>query len=211
MGPVRDDAARIFLRPETAQGIFVNFKNVLQFSRAQAAVRHRADRQGVPQRDQPGNFIFRSREFEQMEIEFFCRPAEATSGTSTGWTSARTGTPDLGIRPDHLRLREHGKDELSHYSPATTDVEYLFPIGWGELEGIANRTDFDLRQPRRVLGRGPLLLRPATEERYIPYVIEPSAGADRGDAGVPGRRLRRGGGRRAQAHACCACTRGWRR
>jgi len=180
MGPVRDAAARVFLRPETAQGIFVNFKNVLQFARKKPPFGIAQVGKAFRNEITPGNFIFRTREFEQMEIEFFVPPADAEEWHRR-WLDERMGWyTDLGIRPDHLRLRAHGEDELSHYSAATSDVEYLFPMGWSELEGIANRTDFDLRRHEEFSGEDLTYFDTATEERYRPYVIEPSAGADRG-------------------------------
>ena len=161
MGPVRDDAARIFLRPETAQGIFVNFKNVLQFARKKPPFGIAQIGKAFRNEITPGNFIFRTREFEQMEIEFFVPPGRGrASGTSAGWTIACAGTRTSGIRPDHLQLREHGDDELSHYSAGTSDIEYLFPMGWSELEGIANRTDFDLTQHAEFSGENLELRRP---------------------------------------------------
>jgi glycyl-tRNA synthetase len=180
MGPVREDAARIFLRPETAQGIFVNFKNVLQFSRKKPPFGIAQVGKAFRNEITPGNFIFRTREFEQMEIEFFVPPADAPEWHKRWKDDRLRWYTDLGIRPDYLRMREHGPDELSHYSAATSDVEYLFPMGWSELEGIANRTDFDLRRHAEFSGEDLSFFDTATEQRYVPYVIEPSAGADRG-------------------------------
>jgi glycyl-tRNA synthetase len=179
MGPVREDAARIFLRPETAQGIFVNFKNVLQFARKKPPFGIAQIGKAFRNEITPGNFIFRTREFEQMEIEFFVPPAEAEMWHKRWLEDRMRWYTDLGIRPDHLRLRPHDPDELSHYSAATSDVEYLFPMDWSELEGIANRTDFDLRQHSEFSGEDLSFYDTASEERYVPYVIEPSAGADR--------------------------------
>ena len=180
MGPVREDAARIFLRPETAQGIFVNFKNVLQFSRRKPPFGIAQIGKAFRNEITPGNFIFRTREFEQMEIEFFVPPAEAEQWHQHWMDTRMRWYTELGIRADHLQLRKHGEDELSHYSAGTSDIEYLFPMGWSELEGIANRTDFDLRRHSEFSGEDLSYFDPATEERYVPYVIEPSAGADRG-------------------------------
>ncbi|HYY20627.1 MAG TPA: glycine--tRNA ligase, partial [Thermoleophilaceae bacterium] len=146
IGPVKDEASRIFLRPETAQGIFVNFKNVLQFSRKKPPFGIAQIGKAFRNEITPGNFIFRTREFEQMEIEFFVPPAEAPEWHRRWMDERMRWYTELGIRLDHLRLREHGPDELSHYSIATSDVEYLFPMGWSELEGIANRGDYDLTQ-----------------------------------------------------------------
>jgi glycyl-tRNA synthetase len=179
MGPVRDDAAKIYLRPETAQGIFVNFKNVLQFARKKPPFGIAQIGKAFRNEITPGNFIFRTREFEQMEIEYFVPPAEAPEWHRRWMDDRMRWYTDLGIRPDHLRLREHGPDELSHYSSATSDVEYLFPMGWSELEGIANRGDFDLTQHAKFSGEKLEYFDPQTGERYVPHVIEPAAGADR--------------------------------
>jgi glycyl-tRNA synthetase len=179
MGPVQDEGSRIFLRPETAQGIFVNFKNVLQFSRKKPPFGIAQVGKSFRNEITPGNFIFRTREFEQMEIEFFVAPEEA-GAWHEHWLDARMRWyPELGIRPDHLRLRPHGADELSHYSSATSDIEYLFPMGWSELEGIANRGDFDLSRHAEYSGEKMEYVDSATGRRYVPHVIEPSAGADR--------------------------------
>jgi glycyl-tRNA synthetase len=180
MGPVRDDAARIFLRPETAQGIFVNFKNVLQFSRRKPPFGIAQIGKAFRNEITPGNFIFRTREFEQMEIEFFVPPPEAEEWHQRWMDERMRWYTNLGIRPDHLQLRPHGADELSHYSAGTSDIEYLFPMGWSELEGIANRTDYDLRRHAEFSGEDLSYFDTASGERYYPYVIEPSAGADRG-------------------------------
>jgi glycyl-tRNA synthetase len=180
MGPVREDAARIFLRPETAQGIFVNFKNVLQFARRKPPFGIAQIGKAFRNEITPGNFIFRTREFEQMEIEFFVPPADAGEWHERWMADRLRWYTDLGIRADHLQLRAHGADELSHYSAGTSDIEYLFPMGWSELEGIANRTDYDLRRHAEFSGEKLDYVDTATGERYVPYVIEPSAGADRG-------------------------------
>ncbi|HEV2075284.1 MAG TPA: glycine--tRNA ligase [Thermoleophilaceae bacterium] len=180
MGPVRDEASRVFLRPETAQGIFVNFKNVLQFARKRPPFGIAQVGKAFRNEITPGNFIFRTREFEQMEIEFFVPPAEASAWHGRWMDERMRWYTDLGIRPSHLKLREHGPEELSHYSSATSDIEYLFPMGWSELEGIANRGDFDLSQHARFSGEKLEYVDSATGERYVPHVIEPSAGADRG-------------------------------
>ena len=144
VGPVKDEGSTVYLRPETAQGIFLNFKNYLQFSRKKPPFGIAQIGKSFRNEITPGNFIFRMREFEQMEMEFFVPPADAEQWFEHWLDERIAGTCDLGIRPDHLRLRAHDHDELSHYSSATSDVEYLFPIGWSELEGIANRGDFDL-------------------------------------------------------------------
>ena len=179
MGPVRDDAAKIYLRPETAQGIFVNFKNVLQFARKRPPFGIAQIGKAFRNEITPGNFIFRTREFEQMEIEYFVPPADAEEWHRRWMDDRMRWYTDLGIRPDHLRLREHGPDELSHYSAATSDVEYLFPMGWSELEGIANRSDYDLRRHAEFSGEKLEYYDQEKGEAYVPYVIEPSAGADR--------------------------------
>jgi glycyl-tRNA synthetase len=179
VGPVEETASVTYLRPETAQGIFINFKNVLQFSRRKPPFGIAQTGKSFRNEITPGNFIFRTREFEQMEMEFFVPPAEAGDGYAH-WKNERfTWYEDLGIRTDHLRLREHDADELSHYSSSTADVEYLFPIGWSELEGIANRGDFDLTRHSQFSGEKLEYFDQATGDRYVPHVIEPAAGADR--------------------------------
>ena len=179
MGPVKDSGATVYLRPETAQGIFVNFKNVLQFSRKKPPFGIAQVGKSFRNEITPGNFVFRTREFEQMEMEFFVPPDEAPKWYEH-WKQARFDWyVELGLRSDHLRLREHDPDELSHYSSATADVEYLFPIGWSELEGIANRGNFDLTQHSEHSGQKLEYFDPQTKERYVPHVIEPAAGADR--------------------------------
>jgi glycyl-tRNA synthetase len=179
MGPVEDGGQPIYLRPETAQGIFVNFKNVLQFARKKPPFGIAQVGKAFRNEITPGNFIFRTREFEQMEIEFFVPPDEADEWYRRWMDDRLRWYTNLGIRPDHLRLREHGEDELSHYSSATSDIEYLFPMGWSELEGIANRGDFDLTQHAAFSGEKLEYVDTATGDRYVPHVIEPSAGADR--------------------------------
>ena len=179
MGPVKDSGATVYLRPETAQGIFVNFKNVLQFSRKKPPFGIAQVGKSFRNEITPGNFVFRTREFEQMEMEFFVPPDEAPRWYEF-WKAARhRWYVELGLREDHLRLREHDPDELSHYSSGTADVEYLFPIGWSELEGIANRGNFDLTQHAQYSGEKLEYFDPQTKERYVPHVIEPAAGADR--------------------------------
>src|SRR5205823_980742 len=144
MGPVEDEAAAVYLRPETAQGIFINFKNVLQFARRKPPFGIAQIGKSFRNEITPGNFVFRTREFEQMEMEYFVSPDEAPKWHEYWLAERERWYTDLGIRPDFLRLREHGPEELSHYSRATSDIEYLFPMGWSELEGIANRGDFVL-------------------------------------------------------------------
>ncbi len=179
MGPVADEGSKVYLRPETAQGIFVNFKNVLQFARKKPPFGIAQVGKSFRNEITPGNFIFRTREFEQMEMEFFVPPDDAQKWHEY-WLEARLDWyTELGIRPDQLRLRAHDADELSHYSSGTSDVEYLFPIGWSELEGIANRGDFDLRAHAEASGEKLEFVDSGSGERFVPHVIEPAAGADR--------------------------------
>ena len=179
MGPVEESAAVVYLRPETAQGIFVNFKNVQNSSRKKLPFGIAQIGKSFRNEITPGNFIFRTREFEQMEIEFFTRPEEAGQW-HTYWLDERfKWYTSLGIKAENLRLRPHGEDELAHYASACSDVEYQFPIGWSELEGIANRGDYDLRQHMEVSGKDLSYFDEETQERVVPYVIEPSGGVDR--------------------------------
>jgi glycyl-tRNA synthetase len=157
----------------------VNFKNVLQFSRKRPPFGIAQVGKSFRNEITPGNFVFRTREFEQMEMEFFVPPADAGQWYDFWREERRSWYEELGMRPDHLRLRDHDADELSHYSSATADVEYLFPIGWSELEGVANRGDFDLTQHMKFSGEKLDYVDSATGERYVPHVIEPAAGADR--------------------------------
>jgi glycyl-tRNA synthetase len=186
IGPVKESGATAYLRPETAQGIFINFKNVLQFSRKKPPFGIAQVGKSFRNEITPGNFIFRTREFEQMEMEYFVAPADAQRYFELWLGERERWYVELGIRPDHLRLRAHDADELSHYSSATSDVEYLFPSAapgggarWSELEGIANRGDFDLTRHAEFSGEKLEYFDQATGERYVPYVIEPAAGADR--------------------------------
>jgi glycyl-tRNA synthetase len=179
VGPVKDEGATVYLRPETAQGIFLNFKNYLQFSRKKPPFGIAQIGKSFRNEITPGNFIFRTREFEQMEMEFFVPPDEAPRWFEHWLDQRLHWYLRLGIRPDHLRLRAHDQQELSHYSSATSDVEYLFPIGWQELEGVANRGDFDLTQHAEYSGQKLEYVDTATGQRYVPHVIEPAAGADR--------------------------------
>jgi glycyl-tRNA synthetase len=179
MGPVEEDAAVAYLRPETAQGIFVNFDNVLQSMRMKLPFGIAQIGKSFRNEITPGNFTFRSREFEQMEIEFFVMP-----GTDEEWHQRWLDQrfawyPKYGIRKENLRLREHEKDELAHYAKRTADIEYLFPMGWSELEGVANRADFDLKQHAQFSGKALEYFDEETKQKIVPYVIEPSAGADR--------------------------------
>ncbi|MGE0878035.1 MAG: glycine--tRNA ligase [Acidimicrobiia bacterium] len=178
-GPVEDDGAVAYLRPETAQGMFVNFANVLQATRKKPPFGIAQVGKSFRNEITPGQFIFRTREFEQMELEFFVPPAEANEWYEY-WVNERLQWyVDLGIPREMLRIRPHDADELSHYSAGTSDVEFMFPWGWGELEGIANRTDFDLRSHATRSGEKLDYFDQATNERYQPYVIEPAAGATR--------------------------------
>jgi glycyl-tRNA synthetase len=179
VGPVKEEGATVYLRPETAQGIFINFKNVLQFSRKKPPFGIAQVGKSFRNEITPGNFVFRTREFEQMEMEFFVPPAEAEHWFHYWLAERERWYTELGIRPDHLRLRAHDTDELSHYSSGTSDVEYLFPIGWSELEGIANRGDFDLKAHAEHAREKLEYVDTASGERYVPHVIEPAAGADR--------------------------------
>ena len=178
-GVTEDSTSQLYLRPETAQGIFVNFKNVQRTTRKRVPFGIGQIGKSFRNEVTPGNFIFRTREFEQMELEFFCEP-----GTDLEWFAywkdqCKKWLADLGMTSENLRFRDHSPEELSHYSNATTDVEYKFPFGWGELWGIADRTDFDLTQHQNVSGKDMRYQDPVTHEKYIPYVIEPSLGADR--------------------------------
>jgi len=179
IGPVKESGSTAYLRPETAQGIFINFKNVLQFSRKKPPFGIAQIGKSFRNEITPGNFIFRTREFEQMEMEFFVPPNEAERWFEHWLKERMDWYRELGIRPDHLHLRAHDSGELSHYSSGTSDVEYLFPIGWSELEGIANRGNFDLTQHAKFSGEKLEYFDQVSGERYVPHVIEPAAGADR--------------------------------
>ncbi len=178
-GVTEDSAAEIYLRPETAQGIFVNFKNILRATRRKLPMGVCQIGKSFRNEITPGNFIFRTREFEQMELEFFCKPGEDLAWFEYWRNFCRQWLLDLGIKEDCLRLRDHQPEELSHYSVATTDFEFLFPFGWGELWGVADRTDFDLKAHQQHSGENMEYIDPVTSERYIPYVVEPSLGVDR--------------------------------
>ncbi len=178
-GITEDSKAELYLRPETAQGIFVNFANIQRTSRKKVPFGVAQVGKSFRNEITPGNFIFRVREFEQMELEFFCKP-----GTDLEWfdywrSYCKNFLLSLGIKEENLRLRDHSKEELSFYSKATTDFEYLFPFGWGELWGIADRTDYDLNQHIKTSGKSLDYFDPETNERYVPYVIEPSLGVER--------------------------------
>ena len=178
-GVTEDAKNTVYLRPETAQGIFVNFKNVQRTSRKKIPFGIGQIGKSFRNEITPGNFTFRTREFEQMELEFFCKP-----GTDMEWFEywkqyAQDFLKNLGMNMENIRIRDHEKEELSHYSNATSDLEYLFPFGWGELWGIADRTDFDLMQHQNHSGQDMSYMDPETHEKYVPYCIEPSLGADR--------------------------------
>ncbi len=179
MGPVEDSGASVYLRPETAQGIFVNFVNVVNSARMKPPFGIAQQGKSFRNEITPGNFLFRTREFEQMELEFFVKPGE-DDAWYIYWRDRRLAWyKAYGIRAERLRLRDHGGDELAHYAKGCADVEYEFPIGWQELEGIANRTDFDLKAHINQSGKDLSFFDADSKERYVPYVIEPSAGADR--------------------------------
>ena len=179
MGPVEEEASTVYLRPETAQGMFVNFENVVTTSRKRLPLGIAQTGKSFRNEITPGNFIFRTREFEHMELEYFVKP-----GTDEAWFDYWVKErfdwyAKLGIKEENLRLRQHGKDELAHYAKDCYDVEYLFPMGWSELEGIANRGNYDLTQHAKYSGKELSYYDGESGERYVPYVIEPSAGVDR--------------------------------
>lgn len=178
-GVTEDSKSEVYLRPETAQGIFVNFKNVQRTTRKKIPFGIGQIGKSFRNEITPGNFIFRTREFEQMELEFFCKPGEDMEWFSYWRKYCMDWLLEFGLKEENLRFRDHKKEELSHYSTATTDIEYNFPFGWGELWGIANRTDFDLRQHMEHSGVDLSYMDPVTGEKYIPYCIEPSVGVDR--------------------------------
>ena len=178
-GVNEDTASQIYLRPETAQGIFVNFKNVQRTTRRKLPFDIAQVGKSFRNEITPGNFTFRTREFEQMELEFFCEP-----GTEMKWYEywkdyCHKFLLSLGMKEEHIRLREHAKEELSHYSNGTTDIEFLFPFGWGELWGVASRTDYDLKAHQNHSGKSMEYMDPFTNEKFVPYCVEPSLGADR--------------------------------
>ena len=178
-GPVEGEGADVYMRPETAQGMFVNFANVLQTSRKKPPFGIAQVGKSFRNEITPGNFIFRTREFEQMECEFFVPPAESATWYEYWCTARLQWYIDLGIPAEMLRLRPHDADELSHYSTGTSDIEFHYPWGWGELEGIAQRTNYDLNQHAQHSGEKLDYFDQATNERYVPYVIEPAAGVNR--------------------------------
>ncbi len=179
MGVVEDETSAVYLRPETAQGIFVNFKNIARTSRKKVPFGVGQIGKSFRNEITPGNFIFRTREFEQMELEFFCKP-----GTELEWFDRLQQDivnflALIGIKEENYRIREHDEDELSHYSNKTSDVEFKFPFGWGELWGLASRTDFDLNAHQEGSKQDLTYMDPQTNEKYLPYVLEPSVGVDR--------------------------------
>ena len=178
-GVTEDSKSQVFLRPETAQGIFVNFKNVMRTTRKKLPFGIGQIGKSFRNEITPGNFTFRTREFEQMEMEFFCKPGEDMEWFKYWKEYCKNFLISLGMKEENMRLRDHEKEELSHYSTATTDIEYLFPFGWGELWGIADRTDFDLKQHIKHSGQDLVYMDPQTGEKVVPYCIEPSVGADR--------------------------------
>ncbi len=179
MGPVQDEANTVYLRPETAQGMFVNFPNVIGSTRKKLPLGIAQTGKAFRNEITPGNFIFKTREFEQMEMEYFVKP-----GTDDEWFKYWVDERykwyiKLGIRKENLRLRQHGEEELAHYAKGCYDIEYNFPMGWAEIEGIANRGDYDLKQHSKHSGRDLSYYDSESNERYLPYIIEPSAGVDR--------------------------------
>ncbi|MEX2279374.1 MAG: glycine--tRNA ligase [Acidimicrobiia bacterium] len=179
MGPVESAENMVYLRPETAQGIFINFENVRRTNRLKLPFGIAQVGKSFRNEITPGQFVFRTREFEQMEMEFFCQPADSDTWFRYWIDQRHQWYTDLGMNPENLRIRPHSDDELSHYSAGTVDVEFRFPWGWDELEGIANRTDFDLRQHSEHSGTDLRYFDQETDERYFPHVIEPAAGATR--------------------------------
>lgn len=178
-GVTEEKKDEIYLRPETAQGIFVNFANVLRTTRKKLPFGIAQIGKSFRNEITPGNFTFRIREFEQMELEFFCEPGSDLEWFNFWRNYCKNWLLSLGINENSIRLRDHEKEELSHYSSATSDIEFLFPFGWGELWGIADRTDFDLKQHQKFSGKSLEYFDEKTQTKYLPYVIEPSLGADR--------------------------------
>lgn len=178
-GVTEDSKSELYLRPETAQGIFVNFQNAQRTTRKKVPFGVAQIGKSFRNEITPGNFIFRIREFEQMELEFFCKPDTDLEWFSYWRSYCENWLLNLGIKKENMRLRDHAPEELSFYSKATTDIEYLFPFGWGELWGIADRTNYDLGRHQECSGKSMEYFDPETNEKYIPYVVEPSLGADR--------------------------------
>ncbi|MEN8114321.1 MAG: glycine--tRNA ligase [Actinomycetota bacterium] len=179
MGPVESEDNAVYLRPETAQGIFINFENVRRTARKRLPFGIAQVGKSFRNEITPGQFVFRTREFEQMEMEFFCRPEESEEWFRYWIDERKRWYMDLGMREENLQFREHDQDELSHYASGTFDVDYKFPWGWDELEGIANRTDFDLKAHAEYSGEDLTYFDPETQERFFPHVVEPAAGATR--------------------------------
>jgi glycyl-tRNA synthetase len=180
MGPVRDDASEIYFRPETAQGSYVNFKNVQQSSRKKIPFGIAQIGKSFRNEISPGNFVFRMREFEQMEMQYFVRPGEGAAEAFEMWLPKRRAWYEAyGVTPERLRFREHAPDELAHYAKKAIDVEYRFPFGWKELEGVHNRGDFDLGNHARASGENLEYFDQASDEHFIPWIVETAAGADR--------------------------------
>ena len=179
LGVTEEAASTVYLRPETAQGIFVNFKNVQTTSRKKVPFGIGQIGKSFRNEITPGNFIFRTREFEQMELEFFCRPSDSAEWFSHWKNFCMEWLLSLGMNADNLRIRDHGKEELSHYSQATSDIEYRFPFGWGELWGIAHRGDFDLTQHQIHSKKELAYTDPDSGEKFLPHVVEPALGVDR--------------------------------
>ena len=178
-GVTEDSSSEIYLRPETAQGIFVNFSNVQRTTRKKVPFGIAQIGKSFRNEITPGNFIFRTREFEQMELEFFCAPGEDMEWFDYWKNHCLKWLSDLGMEEESIRVRDHSAEELSHYSNATSDIEFRFPFGWGELWGIADRTDFDLKQHGSHSGKEIMYTDPMTNQKYVPYCIEPSLGVDR--------------------------------
>jgi glycyl-tRNA synthetase len=180
MGPVEDDGNVVYFRPETAQGSYVNFKNVQQSSRKKIPFGIAQIGKSFRNEISPGNFVFRMREFEQMEMQYFVRPEQGAADAFQAWLPRRRAWYEAyGVAPARLRFREHAADELAHYAKKAIDVEYRFPFGWKELEGIHNRGDFDLSRHQEASGENLEYFDPATEEHYIPYIVETAGGPDR--------------------------------
>ncbi len=179
MGPVESSENMVYLRPETAQGIFINYENVRRTNRLKLPFGIAQVGKSFRNEITPGQFVFRTREFEQMEMEFFCEPSASPSWFDYWVQRRHEWYIDLGMNPDNIRIRPHASDELSHYSAGTVDIEYRFPWGWDELEGVANRTDFDLRQHQEHSGQDLQYFDQESDERFFPHVIEPAAGATR--------------------------------
>jgi glycyl-tRNA synthetase len=178
-GVTEDSKSQVYLRPETAQGIFINFRNVARTSRKKVPFGIGQIGKSFRNEITPGNFIFRTREFEQMELEFFCKPGEDLEWFEYWRQFCKDWLLGLGVKEESLRLRDHAKEELSHYSKATTDFEFLFPFGWGELWGVADRTDYDLQKHIEHSGEDLSYLDPVTNEKYVPYCVEPAVGVER--------------------------------